>query len=135
MNLKLILCLSLLGVTVGLAWLFDLQLTELLLWLVISIVYAWVVATYAPGKYFLHGFMVGVLSQVWITAIHAYYLFHTSRNAGIVEVSPRGIHPQVMNLIAGLISGVVTGAIAGLFAFVAAKMLKKVPAPESEAIK
>src|SRR5713101_6070643 len=51
MNWKLILALSLFGLAMGVGSLFGLGLAEPLLWLAIFIIYAWVIAGRAPGKY------------------------------------------------------------------------------------
>ena len=136
MNWKLILALSSYGLAIGIGSLFGVGPTGFIwwfLWLNLFLVYAWLIATRASGKYFLHGFIVWILNSGWITSIHAYYLFDLSRGNGLVEILPYGFHPQVWNLLLGLTVGVVNGTIAGLFASVAARVLKPGDAQESEA--
>ena len=136
MNWKLIFALSLFGLAIGLPSLFGLGSIAPLLWLIVFTICAWVIATGAPGKYFLHGFLAGVVSSVWFTLVHAYYLFDLSRNKPeMVEILPQGVSPQVMNLLVGLITAAVAGLIGGFFAFVAAKILKQGDARESESIR
>src|SRR5262245_36126241 len=71
MNWKLILTLSMFGVAMAVASLFGVGLFEFVLWLAIFVLYAVIIAKRAPGKYFLHGFLVSVVNSIWVTAIHA----------------------------------------------------------------
>ena len=134
MNWKLILALSLSGLVIAVATLFGMGFMGPTLWLFIGGLCACFIATRAPGKYFLHGFLVNVLSMFWIFAIHACYLLDVSRNKPeIVEILPGGRSPQAMNLLLGLTAAAVTGVIGGLFGFVASAILKKRAGSESEA--
>ena len=56
MNWKLILALSLFGLAMGVGSLFGLGLAEPLLWLVIFIIYAWVIARPRRANIFCTGF-------------------------------------------------------------------------------
>lgn len=136
MNWKLIFGLSLFGLAIGVSLLFGLGFIATLLWLIVFTICAWVIATRARGKYFLHGFLAGVISGVWFTLVQAYFLFDTSRNKPeMVEILPQGVSPQVMNLLVGLITAAVAGLIGGFFAFVAARILEQGYARESESIR
>jgi len=134
MNWKLILALSLFGLVIAVASLFGLGFMGPTLWLFIVGLCACFIAALAPGKYFLHGFLVNILSMFWIFAIHACYLLEVSQNKPVmVEILPGGRSPQVENLLLGLAAAGVTGVIGGLFAFVASLILKKRAPSESEA--
>ncbi len=126
MNWKLILALSLFGLAMAVGSLFGLGLAEPVLWLVIFIIYAWVIARRAPGKYFLHGFLVSVMNSVWITAIHAtFFSIYAKNNPQFVQSAPPGINPRVFMIIMGPLFGMLFGLVAGLFAFIASKVVKK----------
>ena len=78
MNWKLIFTLSLFGVAMAIASLFDVTHgIEPFLWLIIFIVYAIVIAKKVGGKYFLHGFLVSFFNGVWIAIIHAAFFRRT----------------------------------------------------------
>ena len=71
MNLKLIFQLSLFGLVMALATVFWIpSRIEPVFWLVIFLLCAYFIVRTAPGKYFLHGFLVSLLNSVWITAAH-----------------------------------------------------------------
>jgi hypothetical protein len=125
MNWKLILALSLFGLAMGVGSLFGLGLAEPLLWLIIFVIYAWVIATRAPGKYFLHGFLTSVVNSIWITAIHAtFFSIYAKNNPQFVQSAPPGMNPRVLMIIMGPLFGVLFGLVAGLFAFIASKIIK-----------
>ncbi len=125
MNWKLIFALSLFGLAMAVGSLFGLGLAEPLLWLVIFIIYAWVIAKRAPGKYFLHAFLVSVVNSIWITAIHAtFFSIYAKNNPQFVQNAPPGMNPRVLMIIMGPIFGVLFGLVAGLFAFIASKFVK-----------
>ena len=126
MNWKLIFALSLFGLAIAVASLFGLGMIEPILWLVIFIIYAWLIATRAPGKYFLHGFLVSVANSIWITAIHTtFFTMYAKNNPQFVQSAPPGMNPRVLMVIMGPIFGVLFGLVAGLFAFIASKIVKK----------
>ena len=126
MNWRLILALSLFGMAMAVASLFGLGMLEPFLWLVVFVIYAWVIAKRAPGKYFLHGFLVSVMNSVWITAVHAgFFSIYAKNNPQFVQSAPPGVNPRVLMIIMGPIFGVLFGLIAGLFAFVGSKIVKK----------
>src|SRR5712692_7812304 len=102
MNWKLIFALSLFGLAMAVASLFGLGMFEPLLWLVIFIIYAWLIATRAPGKYFLHGFLASVVNSVWITAMHAtFFHMYAQHNPRFVQSAPPGMNPRVLMIIMG----------------------------------
>jgi hypothetical protein len=126
MNWKLILALSLFGLAMAIGSLFGLGMLEPLLWLIIFIIYAWLIATRAPGKYFLHGFLTSVVNSIWITVTHAsFFAFYAKNNPQFVQAAPPGMNPRALMIIMGPVFGVLFGLVAGLFAFIASKIVKK----------
>ena len=126
MNWKLIFALSLFGLAMAIGSLFGLGMIEPLLWLLIFIVYAWLIATRAPGKYFLHGFLASVVNSIWITAMHAaFFSMYAKNNPQFVQSAPPGINPRVLMIVMGPVFGVLFGLVAGLFAFIASRIVKK----------
>jgi hypothetical protein len=126
MNWKLVLLLSLFGLAMAVGSLFGLGMLEPLLWLIIFIIYAWVIARRAPGRYFLHGFLVSVVNSVWITAIHAgFFSIYARNNPQFIQSAPPGMNPRVLMIIMGPLFGMLFGLVAGLFALIASKIVKK----------
>src|SRR5262249_52642255 len=132
MNWKLILSLSLVGIVVAVLSLFGLtRHIEPLLWLVIFICYAWIIARRIPSRHFLHGFLVSVANGVWIAIIHSAFLeMYVTSNPEALEGFQKmqiGGDPRMLMLVLGPIFGAVFGIVSGLFAFVAARMLSRKP--------
>jgi uncharacterized membrane protein len=95
-------------------------------WLMAFIFSAFVIAKVAPGKYFLHGFLVAMVNSIWITLVHLY--FYNSYAANHQDIMPMyGAHPRRMMLLLGPVFGVMFGIILGLFALIASKVVKKNP--------
>jgi hypothetical protein len=126
MNWILILTLSLVGLVMGVATLFGLGMLEPLLWLIIFIIYAWLIASRASEKYFLHGLLVSVFNGLWITAIHVtFFTTYVKNNPQMLQGTPSGINPRVMMIVMGPVVGALLGLVAGLFAFIASKIRKR----------
>ncbi|HLJ73377.1 MAG TPA: hypothetical protein VKU62_02235 [Thermoanaerobaculia bacterium] len=128
MNWKLVFALSLFGLAMAIATVFVIPSNvEPLFWLVIFIVCAYLIARFAPGRYFLHGLMVGIVNSVWITAAHIIffnaYIANHAREAAMMHNSP--LPGQAMMAIVGPIVGVVSGIVIGLFAIIAAKFVRR----------
>src|SRR5215472_17520035 len=71
MSWKLIFGLSLFGLAMGFATVFVVpSRTEPLVWLGIFLVCAYLIAKYAPRRYFFHGVCVGLLNSVCVTGAH-----------------------------------------------------------------
>jgi hypothetical protein len=137
MNWKLIIQLSLFGLAMGIATVFLIPSTvEPVFWLVIFVVSAYLIATRAPGRPFLHGVLVGVANSVWITAAHALlfdrYVAHHPREAAMMSSMPLPTHPRLMMAVTGPVIGVISGVVLGLFALLARKLVaaRRTPAPE-----
>jgi hypothetical protein len=125
MNWKLIFLLSLFGLAMAIASLFGLGAFEPLLWLVIFIIYAWVIAKNCTRRYFLHGFLVSVVNSIWITAAHAiFFSMYITNNPQMNPSLPPGINPRLLMIVMGPIFGVLFGVVAGLFAWVGSKIVK-----------
>jgi hypothetical protein len=121
MNAKLIVQLSLFGLVMALATVWVIPSTvEPLAWLVIFPICAYSIARRAPGSYFLHGLLVGVLNSVWITATHLLWFdAYVARHAREAEMMGRmPLAPKAMMLVTGPIVGVVSGIFLGILALV-----------------
>src|SRR6516164_9187868 len=117
MNWKLVLALSLFGLAMAFATVFVIpSTTEPLFWLAIFVVCAYVIARRAPGRFFLHGLMVGIVNSVWITSAHLLffdqYVANHPQEAQMMTKMP--LAPKVMMAVTGPIVGVVSGVILGL---------------------
>lgn len=88
---------------------------------------AYVIAKVAPGKYFLHGFMVSLVNCFWITLVHLFFYDNYAAHHPIAVGMYQGIHPRWMMILFGPAFGVIFGIIQGLFAFLASKLVTKNP--------
>ena len=80
------------------------------LWPIVIVISVSLIDARAPGRFALHGFMVGAMMQLWAGAIRAYYIFDLSR-IGLVEVTPHRIHPQLINAFETAAAAAVTGVV------------------------
>lgn len=89
-------------------------------WLVIFPVCAYLIARRAPGSYFLHGLLVGILNSVWITSAHVLlfdqYVARHQREAEMMSQLP--LAPKAMMLVTGPIIGVISGIVMGILALI-----------------
>jgi len=127
MNWKLIFALSLFGAAMSVATVFVIPSNvEPLFWLVIFVICALVIARRAPGKFFLHGFLVSLLNGVWITAAHILlyrtYLANHPREAAMTAKMPFPDSPRLMMALTGPVIAAISGLVLGLFAFAAARI-------------
>ena len=128
MKWTLVLALSLFGLAMAFATVFVVPSNrEPILWLVIFIVCAYLIASRAPGRPFLHGLMVGIVNSVWITSAHLaffdQYIARHPQEAQMMTTMP--LAPKAMMAVRGPIVGVVSGAILGLFAIIAARFVRR----------
>ena len=126
MNAKLVLLLSMFGLAMALATVFVIpSAVEPLAWLVILPLSAYYIARRAPGSYFLHGLLVGILNSVWITAAHVLlfdrYVARHAHQAEMMRTMP--LTPKAMMLVTGPIVGVVSGIVIGLLALIVHRLL------------
>jgi hypothetical protein len=130
MNWKLIVQLSLFGLAMGVATVFLIPSNvEPLFWLVIFVTCAYIIATRAPGRYFLHGLLVSVVNSLWITCAHV-LLFHRyvanhPQEAAMMTSMPLPRSPRLMMLLMGPAIGVVSGVVLGIFAVIAGKLVAR----------
>jgi len=130
MNWRLLFSLSLFGLAMGLVTVSLVpSLVEPFFWLIIFLICAYLIAKYAPGKYFLHGFVLSLLNSVWITSSHI-ILYHSyiSHHADMADMSSKTAmvnHPRLLMALLGPLFGVLFGLIMGLFAFIASRFVKK----------
>src|SRR5437660_5370 len=99
MNVKLIVGLSLFGIVMGVVSLFGLTRNiEPVLWLVIFLLYAVIIARNISSKRFLHAFLVGLLNGVWLALIHsAFFSTYIGNNPEMMaayEKMPKFAGPQ-----------------------------------------
>jgi hypothetical protein len=132
MNWKLIFLLSLFGLAMGIATVYVVPSNvEPFFWLAIMIVSAVVIARYAGGRYFTHGFLVSILNSLWITAIHAalfytYVASHPEYMQMIEGLPPvLAAHPRRMMLVTGPIAGILSGIVLGLLSWIASKLFRR----------
>src|SRR5437773_5675009 len=124
MNWKLIFQLSLFGLAMGVATVFFIPSTiEPFCWLVILAISAYLIATRAADRYFLHGVALGLANSVWVTGAHvllfAQYVARHPREAAMMSSMPLPTHPRVMMLLMGPVIGLASGIVIGLFAMLA----------------
>ena len=133
MNWKLIFTLSLFGLAMAFATISLIPMNiEPACWLLIFVLVGRLIARFAPGNYFAHGFLVSMVNSVWITAAHViFFIPYLIHHPQMVEMSKKipflTDHTRWQMLVMGPIFGVLFGLIQGLFAFLASK-IKKVPA-------
>jgi hypothetical protein len=108
MNWKLIFSLSLFGFIEVLS-LFGLGQILLFLWPLVVVASVWLITARARNKFVLHAFLAGAMIQIWAGAISAYYIFDLAR-VGIVEVTPYGMHPQILNALQTAAAASITGS-------------------------
>lgn len=127
MNWKLILQLSMFGLAMGLATVFFIPSTvEPFCWLVIFVICAYLIATRAGGRPFLHGLALGVANSVWVTASHvllfSQYIANHPKEAAMMTSMPIPDSPRLMMILTGPVIGVISGIVLGLFALAASKL-------------
>jgi hypothetical protein len=132
MNWKLIFGLSLFGLAMAFATVFWIQSNiEPFFWVVIAIVCGYFIAMRAPGRYFLHGFLVSLVNCAWITGTHimlsATYLARHAKEADqYAQMNKQaGLTVTQVMLIFGPIIGIISGVLFGLFAVIASKVVRK----------
>ncbi|MEN0053696.1 MAG: hypothetical protein AAGC65_08505 [Mucilaginibacter sp.] len=129
MNLNLLIKLSLFGLVMGIATAFFIPSNiEGILWLIIFIVCAYLIAKNCSQMYLTNGFCLSLLNCVWIIAAHAvfyhYYEKGHAQEAAIYNGNPYKIAPQLAMAIMGIFTGIVSGLVQGIFAFIASKIVK-----------
>jgi hypothetical protein len=132
LNWRLILLLSLFGLAMAFATVWAIPSKfEPIFWLAIFAACADRIARRAPGRLFLHGFLVSVVNSVWITTVHVLfagaYLANHAEEAGMLAHGPLPGSPRLMMALTGPVVGVVSGIVLGLLALLASKLVKPAP--------
>src|SRR5205085_2941648 len=114
MNWKLILQLSGFGLAMGIATVFVIPSNiEPLFWLAIFVVSAYLIATRAPGRFFLHGLLVSMVNSVWVTSAHILlfeqYIANHPQEAAMMKSMPLPDSPRLMMACLGPVIGVASG--------------------------
>ena len=134
MNWKLIFRLSLFGLVMAFATITLIPTKiEPAFWLLIFIICAWLIAKFAPGHFFWHGFATSIVNSIWITGAHVYfYRSYIHHHPEMVDMSAKipilAGHGRQQMLAMGPVFGIAFGLILGLFAFLASKAVKRQPA-------
>lgn len=87
------------------------------------------IAVRAPGRFFLHGLLVGIANSVWVTASHIAlfdtYIAHHPNEAAMMASMPLPTSPRLMMGLTGPVIGVLSGLVLGLIAVVARKLIPR----------
>jgi hypothetical protein len=127
MNWKLIVALSGFALVMAVGTVFFIPpKVEPILWVVIFVVCAWLIAKNAPGKPFLHGLGLGLVNCVWVTTAHiAFASTYLAGHPDEAKMAASMSSPRMMMALTGPLIGVVSGVVLGLFALVAWKLAKR----------
>lgn len=130
MNWKLIFQLSLFGLAMAIGTVYFIPSSiEPFFWLAIFLFCAYVIAKKAPGKFFLHGFLVSLVNCVWVTSVHVilFKVYAENHGAEIESMSSMGasLSPRKMMLVFGPVIGILSGLVLGLFSFIASKIFRQ----------
>ncbi|HEX5110025.1 MAG TPA: hypothetical protein VFV95_16345 [Vicinamibacterales bacterium] len=130
MNWKLIVQLSMFGLAMSVATVYLISSTvEPIFWLVIFVISAYLIAARAPGRYLLHGVMVGIVNSIWITSAHVLlfddYVANHPQEAAMMASMPLPDSPRLMMALTGPVIGVLSGLVIGIFAVIASKLLAR----------
>jgi hypothetical protein len=133
MNWKLIFTLSLFGLVMAFATISLIPPpVEPALWLLVFVICGRLIARFAPGSYFAHGFVLSLVNSVWICIAHTiFYVSYLTHHPQMVEMSAKipflQYHARSQMIVMAPIFGALFGLIQGLFAFLASK-IRRVPA-------
>lgn len=127
MNVRVVLSLSSVAILLGAATSFGLtQGLEWVLWVVIALFSAFLIAKRAPRRPVLNGFLVGLLCGILSAATQS-LLFdsYIANNPSAAERLSRismGLDPRSFILASGVIIGLAAGALFGVLALLASKL-------------
>lgn len=98
---------------------------EIILWIPVMMVCGYTIARHCFASYFLHGFLVGILSSLIIVSIHL--IFWTQWLDFYVKMRKYAINPMIHNhprlsmALMGLGVGILSGTIIGLLSLYLSK--------------
>src|SRR6476620_2130932 len=99
LNWKLIIRMSAFGLAmaIGTVWWIPGNV-EFVFWLGIFIYCAYMVAQQAPGKYFLHGFLISMANCIWVTSAHIiFFTDYAVNHPEEIQMSAKmTTHPRMM---------------------------------------
>ncbi|MBI5324930.1 MAG: hypothetical protein HZB41_06625 [Ignavibacteriae bacterium] len=131
MNFKLILLLSLFGLAMAIGTTYVIpSKIEFLLWLGILVLCAYIIAKKAPGKYFLHGFLVSMINTVWVTGAHLilyndFIAHHPEELEMMSNMQTAHENLKIMMMVTGPVIGIISGILMGLLAFIAGRIVER----------
>jgi hypothetical protein len=130
LNWKLILGLSVFGLVMAVLTVYVIPFNhEFFYWIPAFLLYGFLIAKLAPGKYFLHGFLTSLVNCFWITSIHVImakeYIERHPDEMKMMADWPMHDHPRRWMLIMGPAIGIACGLIVGGLSWLFAKAMKK----------
>ena len=130
MNWKLIFALSLFGLFMAIGTVYFISSKiEPFFWGGILLLDAILIARFAPGKFFVHGFATCLANCFWVTGAHVLlfstYIVNHAEEMKMMADWPLNTHPRIMMLLMGPVIGIVTGIILGALSFGASKLFKR----------
>lgn len=138
MNWKTIFGLSLFGLAMGIGTVFAISpKVEPVCWLVTFVICAFVIARRATSRAFLHGFLLGIVTSIWVTAAHILfldrYIAGHPQEAAMMQRMPAAFRPRELMAMTGPIIGVISGVVIGVLAVIVAKVLTSPGKPQGRA--
>jgi len=129
MNWKLVFELSIFGLAMAIGTVFVIPSNiEPLFWLAIFLVCAYVIARQRSMGHFLHGFLVGIVNSVWVTAAHMLffgrYIANHPKEASMMKSMPLPDSPRLMMALVGPVIGIASGVVLGVFCLLASRFVK-----------
>jgi hypothetical protein len=129
MDWKLIFGLSMFGLAMAVGTVFVIPPNiEPILWGVIFLICAFMIARARSGGHFWHGLLVGIVNSVWVTAAHIIffdqYLAGHAREATMSALLPPGKSLKFAMAIIGPVIGVISGIVMGVLAWIFSKFVK-----------
>ena len=128
MNWKVIFGLSLFGLAMAFGTVFAISpKVEPFCWLVIFVICAFVIARQAASRPFLHGFLLGIVNSIWVTAAHIIffrrYVAGHPQEATMMQRMPASLSPRELMAVTGPFIGIISGIVIGVLALIVSKVL------------
>lgn len=128
MNWKAIFGLSLFGLAMAIGTVFVVSpKVEPFCWLVVFVICAFVIARQAASRPFLHGFLLGIVNSIWVTAAHLIffdrYVAGHPQEAAMIQRVPASFTGRELMAMTGPLIGVISGIVIGVLALIVARVL------------